>query len=149
MSSFIKTVVDRSFRNHGFNKKADTWYYDCLETTLVASLQKSQYANCFYINLGVWLKSLGESAAPKEHQCHIRIRLNAMIGKPAEDALNLDNTELDEVERQRIIATAIESAAIPFLMACRSIDGIKDQLEDGRLSKAMINKRIRELVGSK
>lgn len=149
MSNPIKTVVAESFSNHKFRKKADTWYYDCPETLLVANLQKSQYGDSYFINLGVWLKSLGESSAPKENHCHIRIRLESIMGKSIEQALNMEYVGLDEVERNQIIEAAIESAAIPFLMSCNTIDKIKCQLDNGHLSKAMVNKRIREIVSSK
>jgi hypothetical protein len=148
MSNLIKMVVDSSFRSHGFNKTGSTWYKDCPESTLVANLQKSQYGDSYYLNLGVWLKALGESLAPKEHQCHIRLRLNNMVGKSLDQALNMENAELGENDRRQIIAAAVENEAIPWLISCASTDGIRAQFEAGLLSKAMINKRVKEFIGN-
>ena len=120
MSEPIRALFDKTLREQGFKKAAGSWYSDRPETVLVVNLQKSQYGYSFYINLGIWLKAVGESVAPKEHHCHVR---------------------------KMIIVTGIVEVAIPWLEACNSLDGIRKMLHEGRLTRAMVHKEIRQRVG--
>lgn len=148
MSEPIKTLFDKTLRDQGFKKASGSWYSDRPETVLVANLQKSQYGSSYYINLGVWLKAIGEVAAPKEHHCHVRIRLESIVSERFREALDLENPAMDEESRRMIIATGIIDEAIPWLEACSSIDGIRRMLDEGRLSKAMVHREIRNIVGN-
>jgi hypothetical protein len=67
MSEPIRALFDKTLRDQGFKKAAGSWYFGRPETVLVANLQESQYEYSFYINLGIWLKAIGEAVTPKEH----------------------------------------------------------------------------------
>ncbi len=148
MNTLIKNTVDKTFRSHGFHKKSGTWYRESEETMLVANLQKSQYSEVYYINIGVWVKALGGNALPKEHQCHIRVRLGSLAGKQSDKALNADDTSVSETERVVLILASIEQFGIPFMIANSSIPGIRNQLDSGNLSKALVHVKVKELVSS-
>jgi hypothetical protein len=147
MSEPIRALFDKTLRERGFKKAAGSWYSDRPETVLVTNLQKSQYGYSFYINLGIWLKAIGESATPKEHHCHVRIRLESIAGEGLSKALDMENSAVVEEGRKMIIVTGIVDVAIPWLDACNSLDGIRRMLQDGRLSGAMVHREIRDRVG--
>jgi len=148
MSEPIRALFDKTLRGQGFKKASGSWYSDRSETVLVANLQKSQYGNSSDINLGVWLKAIGEDVAPREHHCHVRIRLGSVAGEGLSKALDLDDSAVDEEGRKVIIMTSIIDVAIPWLEACNSLDGIRKMLHDGRLSKAMVHKDIKDRVAN-
>ncbi len=56
----------------GFKKKSDTWHLKHEEITHVVNLQKSSYGKQYYINIAMWLNTMGENNSPKDHLCHIR-----------------------------------------------------------------------------
>jgi hypothetical protein len=147
MSEPIRALFDKTLREQGFKKAAGSWYSDRPETVLVVNLQKSQYGYSFYINLGIWLKAVGESVAPKEHHCHVRIRLESIAGEGLSKALDMENSTVVEEDRKMIIVTGIVEVAIPWLEACNSLDGIRKMLHEGRLTRAMVHKEIRQRVG--
>ncbi|WP_435009047.1 DUF4304 domain-containing protein [Tundrisphaera lichenicola] len=146
MSEPIRALFDKTLHDHGFKKASGSWYFDGPETVLVANLQKSQYGSCFYINLGVWLKAIGEAATPKEHHCHVRIRLESLAGEEFSKALDMEASTVFEEDRKMIIVTGIVKVAIPWLEACNSLDGIREMLHEGRLSRALVHRGIRERV---
>ena len=147
MSEPIRALFDKTLREQGFKKAAGSWYSDRPETVLVANLQKSQYGYIFYINLGIWLKAIGEAVTPKEHHCHVRIRLESVAGEGISKALDMGDSTVVEEGRKMIIVNGIVDVAIPWLEACNSLDGIRKMLHEGRLSRAIVLREIRERVG--
>ena len=146
MKNIIAETFDQFLLEHSFKRKGGTWYYDCPETILVANLQKSQYGDQFYINLGVWFKALGTATNPKEHLCQIRIRLETLSGEKLERALNLEDLSISELNRRMAIETSMKEHAIPFLNDCNSIEGVKNQLANGRLSDAFVHASVRDHI---
>lgn len=67
-------AIGKPLKAAGFKKKANTWFLNNDETIAVLNLQRSSYGPQYYINVGLWLKPLGEVDIPKEHHCHIRCR---------------------------------------------------------------------------
>jgi hypothetical protein len=147
MSEPIRALFDKTLREQGFRKAGGSWYSNRPETVLLANLQKSQYGYRFYVNLGVWLKAIGDSATPKEHHCHIRIRLSSLAGEALGKALNMEDSTVVEEDRKMVIVTALVEVAIPWLEACNSLDRIRKMLQEGRLTRALVRKEIRQRVG--
>jgi hypothetical protein len=63
----------------GFRKKQRTWWRETAETVEVVNLQKSPYSEQMYVNLGVYIRSLGQETSPPEHRCHIRARMERVV----------------------------------------------------------------------
>jgi hypothetical protein len=57
-----------------YSRKGSTWRRDYGEIIAVVNLQKSGFGDDFYLNLGVYLKDVGDASTPTEAQCHIRWR---------------------------------------------------------------------------
>ncbi len=143
----VKTTFERTLQSNGFRKQGGTWYFDCPETILVVNLQKSQYGPSYYINLAVFVKALGDDKVPKEHQCHLRTRIEDVAGDDLERALDLDDVSFADCQRESMIETAIGKHAIPFLKSCSTLDGIREQIVEGRLDGVLVQKRVRALLG--
>lgn len=146
----VKKGLDASLKEAGFKKKSNSWYWSNDQVILQINLQKSQYGDQYYVNGGVFLKSLGTIEFPKEYNCHIRFRLTAVASeeerKEIESVFDLENQLLSDYQRKEEISRLIREIALPILQGCSSEKGIAEMIKSGKLGKAMIHKQIRDLV---
>jgi hypothetical protein len=150
----IKLGIDSTLLSEGFQHKAGTWYREREESILVVNLQKSNFGEQYYINLGVLLKgpqAVNIRLPPKEHECHVRLRVEAAT--PAEEQaltslLNLEDWSIDAADRERRVQALIAARALPFLLQCSTRDGLRQAHRDGKLSGAVVHKAIRESLQS-
>ena len=140
----IVNVFEQSRGQAGFIKKGDSWYFNEAETILVANLQKSNFGKQYYVNLAVYVKQFGEERFPKEHKCHIRIRLDAVVTDGTENIFNAEDTSVFEEERQNAVAQLMQSKAIPFLRRLATVEGIRQMVRQGELRKAMVHRLVKE-----
>jgi hypothetical protein len=111
--------------DHGYSKRSGSWYRTQVETVAVMNLQRSNYSPRYYINVALWLSSLGSEPYPKEHACHVRTRLERLLddAEQLEAALDLDQT-MEGGQRVGIISAAL-AVADGLLSACSSLDGCR------------------------
>jgi hypothetical protein len=147
-SHIIKQAFDESLKKHGFKKKSGSWYLNCDEAVLVANLQKSDFSDRYFVNLAIWFKTLGEADFPKEHHCHIRLRLVRVAGLDIDAAFDATNGALSDDDRRRQILSSMELLGIPFLHSCATVASAAQQFSAGRLSHAFIHKKVRELFST-
>lgn len=122
LQSFVDEIKPL-LKNHGFLKRRLTWTRDAPDTIVVFNIQRSSWNKSdFYINLGVYVKTLGDLASPTESQCHIRQRI--WDPSPSE---------------------AFEQAE-SWLTARSSMDDIQTLHREGKLSeKSLVSKSLVEL----
>lgn len=143
----IQKPFEDTLCKSGFAKKSGSWYIHYPETVGVVNLQKSQYGDTYYVNLGVWVNALGEAQFPKENTCHIRIRLSALCDDTFERAMDSDSALSDD-QRKKVIEAALLKKAIPFLQSTSSLSKIKEGIENGRLGEAMVHVKVKKLLSS-
>jgi uncharacterized protein DUF4304 len=150
-TSQLKRLFDAALSPAGFRRRKDSWYRLNEDVITVVNLQKSQWGGQFYINLGIYLRVLGNSISPPEYQCHVRARLTAIAGdrmSPIEAALDLEGKEMPMEEREGILRRSLEEIALPFLNDRSTVPQLrglhaKGQLERGAVS---ITKAARALL---
>lgn len=72
----FKVEVGKLLKLQGFKKSNATWRKDFGESIAVLNVQKSQWNDgVYYINVGIYLKTLGKEVAPTQNRCHIGQRL--------------------------------------------------------------------------
>ena len=76
MPKEIEQAVAQVLKPLGYTKTAATWHRDRGEVISVLNVQKSQWGDEHYVNLGVYLKALGDEKRPAESRCHVRCRAN-------------------------------------------------------------------------
>ncbi|TWT25936.1 DUF4304 domain-containing protein [Planomicrobium sp. CPCC 101110] len=65
------------FKQYGFKKMKTNWRKTTDDLILVLNIQGFQWSKeVFYINVGVYIKALGEAQNPPEYSCHVRSRIN-------------------------------------------------------------------------
>ena len=67
------------FKAKGFRKTSATWRRDCDYLTQVFNIQKSQWGDQFYLNLGIYLRDPGNESRPTEYRCHVRCRAERLL----------------------------------------------------------------------
>jgi hypothetical protein len=144
----IKLGIDSSLRSEGFQHKPGTWYLEQEESILVVNLQKSNFGEQYYINLGVMLKgNASVRLPPKEHECQVRLRIEAAT--PVEEQaltalLNLEDRSIEASDRERRVQALMAEHALPFLLQCSTRAGIQQAHRDGKLKGAQLHKAVRE-----
>jgi hypothetical protein len=142
MNHVIQEAFVEAVKGGGFHEYAGSWYLDGAEATLVVNLQKSTYGDQYYVNLAVWDKSLGEVKFPKEHKCHVRLRLGSLVGGDAVRCFDGEDQSLDNATRRVLIKAVMEQHAIPLLKPCVTRDGIKRRIAEGAFKKGFVHFQI-------
>src|SRR5687767_3325213 len=75
----IEEAIAPAMKSNGFKKKARTWWRTTDDSVQVVNLQKSAYGEQLYVNLGLFIRSLGSEQTPPENRCHIRARLELVV----------------------------------------------------------------------
>lgn len=149
----IKLATDAALKDARFLRKSGTWYRDTEETVLVVDVQRSNFGQQYYINLGILVKGLSQKLTrlpPKENECHVRLRLESLMPEAEEQVrqvlLDLENESIGFSERQQRIREHIAGVAIPFLIQCSTRAGICEANRNGRLDSAIVHKSVREAL---
>ena len=53
------------------------------------NLQKDEFTDAWFVNLGIWIVALGESRTPQCHHCHVQIRAPELWPDRAHDIEDL------------------------------------------------------------
>ncbi|WDF76661.1 DUF4304 domain-containing protein [Mucilaginibacter sp. KACC 22773] len=113
--------IDAELKKLGFQRKSGSWYLNEKEVIKVVNLQKSNYSDLYYVNIGAYFKEIdGKENFPKEQQCHIRTRLNSWIVNSQVDynyLFDLDTLNITEQEFRLQIKKCVSDNIIPQLEA--------------------------------
>lgn len=121
----ISAAVDEVCRDAGMSRKAGAWYLRQAESIGVVQVQKSQYGDQYYVNLGLWLLALGEETSPRPSKCHVTTRL-CEFGED-EDRMRalLDlRTPISDSDRAAELGAALR-AVLPALRDAATLDGLR------------------------
>ena len=109
---------------NGFIRKGTTLRRDQAETIAVVNLQGSQWGGRYYVNVALWLKTLGgdSDSLPYEHQCHLRTRLGYLVPDEREllELLDMANG-IDAGERATRLQRLLDEYLTPMLQETDTI----------------------------
>jgi hypothetical protein len=141
-------AVNKVLTTRGFQKKSDNWLLETSDVIALANLQKSQYGQQYYVNLGIWIKVFGENVNLKEHQCQIRFRLESVLPEDRVSdlkiALNMEDQHIEIQARESIFSELIDQYGLSILKKCSSLEGIKRSLDNGELSRVLIQQKVKD-----
>jgi hypothetical protein len=131
----------------GFEEVGALWVRTFPEVSQVVGLQKSNFGNQYYINLGIAIRALGIPEPIKEEVCHIRIQVEALLdpASPVGQLLDLDQPLSPEAREERLDAT-VSPAVSKFLAASRDIAGLRTLKASSLLSRAFVHREARDLL---
>lgn len=131
-SNILVSCIDSEINPLGYSKRGNSWIYRYDEVAIVVNLQKSPHSRVHFINLGVFIYSLADSAIPKSHLCQIQLRLNCLVDEtPGEKRAFLKHLGQLHPETSNLIDTLesgenlngllhFSDAAINFILMNRS-----------------------------
>ena len=150
----IKLGVEAALKESKFLRKANIWHRELEETFLVVDVQKSNYGEQYYVNLGILVKRLPlvrDRLPPKENECHVRLRLEALSPDEEERLkrlLDLEDQSIGPAERQEHVRALLADVAVPFLLGCGTRKGVAEAHRQGRLNHALVHRVVRESLFS-
>jgi len=133
----------------GFSKRGKHWARATAQCFCLVNLQKSDFGDQFYVNLGAFVKQLDPQAtAPLEHHCHYRIRLTRVVPDRAalERCLDFEN-EVGEEERFKTINSALRDYGVGWLKSVETLEGIRERLIKGADKGAAVTLSLKTLLG--
>lgn len=120
----LQSILKPALKGHGFRKKGGTWWRHLDGFVQVINIQGSEWSKRLYLNLGVYIKDLGDKEWPAEYDCHVRVRLNSIANSTLVNKLLNYEEEHEDKERNKISEVLVE-VGIPWLEKCSSIEGAK------------------------
>jgi len=122
----------------GFKKRNLSWYLNGRDTFVVVNLQRSDWSKYYYINIGIWLKVLGDEAFPKHYKCPMNWRVEELFPKERELIITCCDLEKSNFDLLNKLSAFFKESLIPFLLECVDEEKIKNHLLNGTI----INKEI-------
>ena len=131
--SILEKAITPLLKQFGYKKSGTTWYYDTTCFVKVLNIQRSQWSKSYYINLGIYLKSLDTKEKPQEYDCHVRTRLTEISNNPnfCSKLLDFEN-EISEVERLEGILRMLKTEALPWLERYSNEEELSKLLQSGQ-----------------
>jgi hypothetical protein len=130
LGKLLEAGVHRALKPLGYTKRRSTWWRDRETVIPVVNLQKSQWSDDWYLNLGVYHKALGPDITPNEHGCHIRTRAEAIAGR----ALPRDADALSDF---------VAAIAVPWLGSLATEADIATFLRSSRSNDCLVHVSLR------
>lgn len=131
-SKVFKKLVSEIFVNMGFEKKGGSFYKRNADLIFVIGLQKSNYSNGYFFNLGYTIKELHQNIDyPKYFEADIRARFSFYSSTKEQTdlfVLNFENYQKDE-EVYNYIQEQIENNLSNLIEPAEKI-GLKLFLQD-------------------
>lgn len=146
----VQQAFDRFGKEAGFEKKSGSWYWRGDEVIAVSNLQKSQYGPQYYLNQGYWLTQFGHERFPKEHKCHIRVRLGSLLPNESsriEELLDLDR-EMPDEQRIEALVALLRGRLLPLIERGSSVAGLRALLDEGAFKAAGIRGPAQEALAT-
>jgi len=127
----LVNFFEPTLKAFGFRKSRQTWYLRKDEVVLVVNVQGSQWGNQAYVNLGVYLRALGDEVRPPLSHCHILQRLGQLVGR--ENALRLMelldfDKKISADDRSAELRRLLENFGMPWLQQFDSLESARKVL---------------------
>ena len=130
----------------GFKKEKKSWLKEEEKLIFAINLQKSQYGYQYYVNIGIFLKSIGVDAQrPEKGQVQLRIEQLCDDDKEVISLFNLEN-DIDDSRRDEAVRSMLIAKVIPFFEANKTLQLIAGNYKNGLLSKFLLRRELYEMI---
>lgn len=149
LTSVFAAQLAPDLKARGYKKSGPTWRRRKDDAIQVLNLQKSQWGDSFYVNVGLYLTALGEEEQPTEYRCHVRCRAERLVPREhfAELRGLLDfTTDLSESDRYTKIRALIEHYLLAWLDANSTEVALRSTLKD-QTEGFFVHARVWEHLG--
>jgi hypothetical protein len=146
----LKQTVGEILEGGGFLKKGQTWYSCRPEVIGVLELQKSDWADHYYLNIGFFIRSLDPSMEfPPERLCHLRYRADSIfddLGASMDEMLSLGDSETDSTRAERL-KDLLTRRVQPLFGSVRTVSDLASHAKAPWFLKGFVHVKARPLLG--
>lgn len=148
LTSAFATQLAPDLKMRGYKKSGPTWRRKKDDTIQVLNLQKSQWGDSFYVNIGLYLIALGEEEQPTEYRCHVRCRAERLMPEEHFEFRGLLDftTALADSDRYTRIRALIAQYPLAWLDANSTEAALRSTLKD-RTKGFFVHVRVWERLG--
>jgi Domain of unknown function (DUF4304) len=136
----VEAAIAPSLKQLGFKKKARTWWRTSGDAVQVINLQKSPYGPGVYVNIGVYVRSLGDEEFPPESRCHISARLERVV--PAALQVPVTSIEAASTPSEHFVEAVVEHG-VKWLDSNSSTGGRRAFLSTPQSRRCFVNVALR------
>lgn len=142
---FIR-VFSNELMNHGFEKKKGAWWKFGPDVVCGLELQKSDFSECFYLNLGISLRKLSPDDDLKINKCHIQISADRLISGESFESFNRAlRSELEGFD-DVVFLKILDQEILPLVDKFLNLPSLKLAYKLGAFKAALIFRQARELL---
>jgi hypothetical protein len=145
-------VIQRTFddfgKKAGYTKRSGSWYKKGADAILVLNLQKSQYGPKYFVNVALWLLAVESAEYPKEHKCHVRIRLTQLLrGQEPNISRLLDlDQPFSDPNRANQLVEIFNDSLLPILEGSDTIEGLRSGRGRELVGKSLVTKDAQKIL---
>lgn len=141
--AYFKKNIGNLLKEFGYTNKAHTWYSNGLDSIVVINFQKSDYEDKYYINIGIWINSLGSTAYPKENTCHIQARLDSIFTDEIEIIEKGCRVNVEDEQYFLKLLDLFRTRVFLFLTECQNNISLKRKYQEGIFKKTLVMKNAK------
>ena len=145
----FKKAFGAPLENLGLTKQGQSWYLDGRDSIVVVNLQKCDWNETYFMNIGIWLKALGEASYPKYNHCHLYYRVESFFPEKSELILVSCSLEKSNQEKLTDLSKFIKNELVPFLQNCTNENYLKGLMTNGKLNDGFVFFEAREYLSKK
>jgi len=134
----FKKTISAPFEKAGFVKKGQSWYLDGKDAVIVTNLQKCDWGEYYFINIGIWLKAFGDESFPQYNRCPLYYRLEKIFPQQSELILEGCSLEYNNIDKLTELSGFIEIQVIPFLQELTDADKLRELMAQGVLESGFV-----------
>lgn len=140
----LKSAIDSVLKAGGFTRKGQSWRMAGPEAIVVIDLQKCDWAETYFINVGLAIRALGAVEAPVARVCHINGRLDALFSDRATAIKRGASLEASEADLDQLLRVLSEEF-VPFARDCLELKRLKELGIQSRFDRCLVFKEARWL----
>jgi len=144
----FKKAFSAPFDKAGFLKKGQSWFFDGADSIIVVTLEKCDWDELYYVDVGFWLKELGQALFPLYYHCHIYERLEFLFPEKRELILTSCDLEKSDADLLIDLSEFILEDVIPFLKGCTNIKKLSELFNMGVFRNSYINFLARKYLSN-
>lgn len=131
----------------GFIKKGQTWYFNGEDILITFNLEKNEWSDQYFVNVGFWIKAFGNALFPSYNHCHLYYRLERLF--PDQRELILTGCSLgSSIEVFTTFSTFISTDVIPFLIDCAHENKLRELWANQSLNCGFVLLEAREYLST-
>ncbi len=145
--ALLKTISTQ-FKIAGFVKKRSSLYLDGKDTIIVINLQRLDWSDQYYVNVGFYLKKLGEDIYPQYNHCHLYYRLERLFPSYRELIANSCTLSVSDTNKLAELAEFFDAQLIPFFEECAHESKLRELMRQGKLDHGFVRAEIRDYLST-